>query len=73
MVRDICSWVKEAVKIPVFAKLTPNVTEIVDIAKAAYQGSNLVVCLNTATKFHEILNSLLKLTNLLVKYYEKIY
>jgi len=38
MVRDICSWVKEAVKIPVFAKLTPNVTDIVDIAKAAYQG-----------------------------------
>jgi len=38
MVRDICSWVKEAVKVPVFAKLTPNVTEIVEIAKAAYQG-----------------------------------
>jgi dihydropyrimidine dehydrogenase (NADP+) len=38
MVRDICGWVKEAVKIPVFAKLTPNVTEIVEIAKAAYQG-----------------------------------
>lgn len=38
LVRDICRWVKEAVKIPVFAKLTPNVTEIVTIASAAQQG-----------------------------------
>lgn len=37
-VRDICTWVREAVKIPFFAKLTPNVTEIVEIAQAAYEG-----------------------------------
>lgn len=39
MVKDICSWVKSVTKIPVFAKLTPNVTEIVDIAFAAYEGT----------------------------------
>ncbi|KAH9399748.1 hypothetical protein TYRP_017740 [Tyrophagus putrescentiae] len=38
MVKDICSWVKSVTHIPVFAKLTPNVTEIVDIAFAAYEG-----------------------------------
>ena len=35
MVRNICSWVKAVSKIPVFAKLTPNVTNIVQIARAA--------------------------------------
>ena len=34
LVRDICSWVRAAVKIPFFAKLTPNVTDILAIAKA---------------------------------------
>ena len=38
MVRNICRWVREAVKIPFFAKLTPNVTDIVSIARAAYEG-----------------------------------
>lgn len=38
MVRDICGWVKAQTRIPVFAKLTPNVTEIVDIAFAAKEG-----------------------------------
>ncbi|RWS08476.1 dihydropyrimidine dehydrogenase-like [NADP(+)] [Dinothrombium tinctorium] len=38
MVKDICSWVKKAVNIPFFAKLTPNVTDITEIAKAAYEG-----------------------------------
>ena len=37
-VRTICTWVREAIKIPFFAKLTPNVTNIVEIAKAAYEG-----------------------------------
>ena len=36
--RNICRWVRAAVKIPFFAKLTPNVTDIVDIAKAAKEG-----------------------------------
>uniref|UniRef100_A0A8B9JWH0 dihydropyrimidine dehydrogenase (NADP(+)) n=1 Tax=Astyanax mexicanus TaxID=7994 RepID=A0A8B9JWH0_ASTMX len=39
LVRNICRWVRQAVKIPFFAKLTPNVTNIVDIAKAAHEGS----------------------------------
>ena len=38
LVRNICKWVREAVTIPFFAKLTPNVTNIVVIAKAAQEG-----------------------------------
>jgi dihydropyrimidine dehydrogenase (NADP+) len=38
LVRDICSWVRAAVKIPFFAKLTPNVTDILEIAQAAKEG-----------------------------------
>lgn len=36
---NICKWVRKAVKIPFFAKLTPNVTDIVKIAVAAYKGN----------------------------------
>lgn len=42
LVRDICQWVRKAVKIPFFAKLTPNVTDIVVIARAAYEGECVV-------------------------------
>ena len=38
LARNICKWVRAAVKIPFFAKLTPNVTNIVDIATAAKEG-----------------------------------
>lgn len=38
MVRDICLWVRKTVKIPFFPKMTPNVTNIVDIARAAKEG-----------------------------------
>uniref|UniRef100_A0A4W4FIT6 Dihydropyrimidine dehydrogenase [NADP(+)] n=1 Tax=Electrophorus electricus TaxID=8005 RepID=A0A4W4FIT6_ELEEL len=38
LVRNICRWVRQAVKIPFFAKLTPSVTSIVDIARAAQEG-----------------------------------
>ena len=38
LVRQICCWVRQAVKIPFFAKMTPNVTEIVTIATAAKEG-----------------------------------
>ena len=38
LVVEICRWVRAAVKIPFFAKLTPNVTSIVVIAKAAKEG-----------------------------------
>ncbi len=40
LVRNICLWIQDAVKIPFFAKLTPNVTNIVDIAKAAFEGTH---------------------------------
>ena len=39
--RNICRWVRAAVKIPFFAKLTPNVTDIVDIARAAKEGTTV--------------------------------
>lgn len=38
LVRNICRWVRSACKIPFFAKMTPNVTNIVTIATAAYEG-----------------------------------
>lgn len=38
LVRNICLWVRKAVNIPFFAKLTPNVTSIVAIAQAAKDG-----------------------------------
>ncbi|XP_042353544.1 dihydropyrimidine dehydrogenase [NADP(+)] [Plectropomus leopardus] len=38
LVRNICRWVRAAISIPFFAKLTPNVTNIVDIARAAHEG-----------------------------------
>ena len=37
MVRKICQWVRAVIKIPFFAKLTPNVTNIVVIARAAQE------------------------------------
>ena len=38
LVRNICRWVRAAVKIPFFAKMTPNITDIVEIARAAKEG-----------------------------------
>ncbi|NXA34076.1 DPYD dehydrogenase, partial [Eudromia elegans] len=38
LVRNICRWVRQAVRVPFFAKLTPNVTDIVKIALAAQEG-----------------------------------
>ncbi|KAJ8957488.1 hypothetical protein NQ318_020514 [Aromia moschata] len=38
LVREISRWVRDTVKVPFFIKLTPNITNIVDIAKAAYEG-----------------------------------
>ncbi|TDG41125.1 hypothetical protein AWZ03_012452 [Drosophila navojoa] len=38
LVEDISRWVRKAVKIPFFIKLTPNITDIVSIAKAAHRG-----------------------------------
>lgn len=48
LVHDIASWVRKAVKVPFFIKLTPNITEIVQIAKAAYEGGATgVTAINT--------------------------
>nr|XP_037288557.1 dihydropyrimidine dehydrogenase [NADP(+)]-like isoform X3 [Rhipicephalus microplus] len=50
LVRNICLWVRKAVKIPFFAKLTPNVTNVVTIAKAAYEGkADGVTAVNTVS------------------------
>ncbi|GLH06744.1 Dihydropyrimidine dehydrogenase [NADP(+)] [Gryllus bimaculatus] len=38
LVRDISKWVRAAIKIPFFIKLTPNITDVVTIAQAAYEG-----------------------------------
>eukprot|EP00106_Octopus_bimaculoides_P021562 XP_014789004.1 PREDICTED: dihydropyrimidine dehydrogenase [NADP(+)]-like [Octopus bimaculoides] len=38
-VKQISKWLKEAVSIPVFPKLTPNVTDIALIAEAAKEGN----------------------------------
>ena len=50
LVRNICKWVRAAVTIPFFAKMTPNVTDIVDIARAAQEGgADGVTAINTVS------------------------
>ncbi|EGG13663.1 dihydropyrimidine dehydrogenase [Cavenderia fasciculata] len=50
LVLHICKWVREAIKIPFFAKLTPNVTEVKEIALAAYNGGATgVTAINTVS------------------------
>ncbi|XP_070150339.1 dihydropyrimidine dehydrogenase [NADP(+)] [Polyergus mexicanus] len=50
LVRNISRWVREAVKIPFFIKLTPNITDILSIAKAAYEGkADGVTAINTVS------------------------
>ena len=55
-VKSACSWVVEASTVPVFAKLTPNVTDISLIAQAAHDGGVAgVTAINTVsglTGFH---------------------
>ena len=55
-VKQACSWVVEASSVPVFAKLTPNVTDITKIAEAAHEGGVAgVTAINTVsglTGFH---------------------
>ncbi|XP_013169290.1 PREDICTED: dihydropyrimidine dehydrogenase [NADP(+)] [Papilio xuthus] len=38
LVKGISQWVRKAIKIPFFIKLTPNITDIVSIAMAAHEG-----------------------------------
>lgn len=48
MVQDCVKWVKESVDVPVMAKLTPNVTDIRSIAKAAeIGGADATSAINT--------------------------
>ncbi|KAI1289875.1 putative dihydropyrimidine dehydrogenase [Halotydeus destructor] len=50
MVKRICQWVRKAVKIPFFAKMTPNVTDVVTIAAAAKEGgADGVTAINTVS------------------------
>lgn len=48
LVKEITSNVKKSVNIPVFVKLSPNLTNIIDIAKAVEQGNaDGIVAINT--------------------------
>lgn len=38
LVEQISKWLRKAVKIPFFVKLTPNTTDILELAKAAQKG-----------------------------------
>ena len=50
MVKNICKWVRAVTKIPFFAKLTPNVTDIRRIAVAAHEGgADGVTAINTVS------------------------
>ncbi|XP_020281435.1 dihydropyrimidine dehydrogenase [NADP(+)] isoform X2 [Pseudomyrmex gracilis] len=50
LVRNISRWVRETVKIPFFVKLTPNITDVLSIAKAAYEGkADGVTAINTVS------------------------
>ncbi|CAG4990690.1 unnamed protein product [Colias eurytheme] len=50
LVKAISQWVRKAIKIPFFVKLTPNITEIVTIATAAYEGgASGVSAINTVS------------------------
>lgn len=50
MVRQICAWVTSVATVPVFAKMTPNVTNIVVIARAAREGGAAgVTVINTVS------------------------
>ena len=55
MVLNICKWVREASPIPFFAKLTPNVTDIRKIAKAAQDGgADGVTAINTVSTLQTV-------------------
>ncbi len=50
MVRSICRWVREVCPVPFFAKMTPNITNIVVIARAAKEGgADGVTAINTVS------------------------
>lgn len=50
LVHEICKWVRAATKLPFFAKLTPNITSMVKVAKAAKEGgADGVTAINTVS------------------------
>lgn len=50
LVEQICKWVRAATKLPFFPKMTPNITNVVDIAKAAHRGgADGVTAVNTVS------------------------
>eukprot|EP01065_Artemidia_motanka_P041297 TRINITY_DN5330_c2_g2_i1.p1 TRINITY_DN5330_c2_g2~~TRINITY_DN5330_c2_g2_i1.p1 ORF type:complete len:1049 (+),score=337.60 TRINITY_DN5330_c2_g2_i1:92-3238(+) len=50
LVRDICGWVREVARIPFFAKMTPNITDVTTIAAAAKEGGATgVTAINTVS------------------------
>ncbi|GBP19975.1 Dihydropyrimidine dehydrogenase [Eumeta japonica] len=50
LVKGISQWVRKAVSIPFFVKLTPNITDIVSIAMAAHEGgADGVSAINTVS------------------------
>eukprot|EP00767_Chilomastix_cuspidata_P003500 gnl/Chilomastix_cuspidata/362.p1 GENE.gnl/Chilomastix_cuspidata/362~~gnl/Chilomastix_cuspidata/362.p1 ORF type:complete len:930 (+),score=129.90 gnl/Chilomastix_cuspidata/362:48-2837(+) len=53
-VERITRYVVEAVEIPVFTKLTPNVTSIEEIARAAIRGGGHLALINTVSGFPKI-------------------
>jgi dihydropyrimidine dehydrogenase (NADP+) len=56
LVEDILSWVTKVTHLPVFAKLTPNVTDILSIAQAARRGgASGVTAINTISGLMHIL------------------
>lgn len=51
MVENISRWVKKAATVPVFVKITPNVTDVVAIGRAAVRlgGADGVTAVNTVS------------------------
>lgn len=48
LLREICAWVREATDLPVWAKMTPNITHITDPARASLaSGCDGVSAINT--------------------------
>jgi len=48
MVENVCSWVRKATKKPVWAKMTPNITDITQPASAAVRGgASGITAINT--------------------------
>jgi dihydropyrimidine dehydrogenase (NADP+)/dihydropyrimidine dehydrogenase (NAD+) subunit PreA len=48
ILREVCSWVKKAAKVPVWAKMTPNVTRIEEPSRAALEaGCQGISAINT--------------------------